>query len=77
MRAFAQRWRDHGLDIDVSDLWYHDDRNDVADYLDARGWASVGTTMKELLTANGLPLAPVAEDGTSVAENLYYTSILR
>jgi hypothetical protein len=33
--------------------------------------------MKQLLTANGLPLVPVAEDGTSVAENLYYTSILR
>ena len=76
MRAFAQRWRDHGLDIDVSDLWYHDDRNDVANYLDAKGWASVGTTMKQLLAANDLPPAPVTEDGISVAENLYYTSIL-
>jgi methyltransferase (TIGR00027 family) len=77
MRAFAQRWRDHGLDIDVSDLWYHDDRNDVAKYLDSRGWASVGSTMKQLLAANGLPPAPVTEDGISIAENLYYTSILR
>ena len=76
MRAFGQRWRDHGLDIDVSDLWYHDDRNDVANYLDAKGWASVGTTMKQLLAANDLPPAPVTEDGISVAENLYYTSIL-
>ncbi|MDT5108019.1 MAG: hypothetical protein QOI25_5532 [Mycobacterium sp.] len=76
MRAFSQRWRDHGLDIDVSDLWYHDDRNDVATYLGARGWASLGTTMQQLLAVNGLPPAPVAEDGTSVAANVYYTSIL-
>jgi O-methyltransferase involved in polyketide biosynthesis len=60
----------------VSDLWYHDDRNDVAKYLDARGWASLGTTMQQLLAMNGLPPAPVAEDGVSVAANVYYTSIL-
>ena len=37
MTAFAQRWREHGLDIDISELWYHDERNDVAKYLDRQG----------------------------------------
>ena len=57
MAAFAQQWRERGLDIDISELWYHDERNDVAEYLDARGWTSVGTTMRELLAKNGLPPA--------------------
>ena len=75
MTAFTQQWREHGLDIDISELWYHDDRNDVAKYLDARGWSSVGTTMRELLARNGLPPAPEQEDGFSVADNVYYTSM--
>lgn len=76
MRTFAQRWRDHGLDVDISDLWYHGDRNDVAKYLDARGWQSVGTTMRQLLAVNGLPPVPVRQDGLSVGDNIYYTSVL-
>jgi methyltransferase (TIGR00027 family) len=77
MRIFAQRWSDHGLDIDLSDLWYHGDRNDVADYLDARGWKSLGATMQNLLAVNGLPPVPDDEEGgASVADNVYYTSIL-
>jgi methyltransferase (TIGR00027 family) len=75
MTAFAQQWREHGLDIDIAELWYHDDRNDVAKYLDPRGWTSVGITMRELLARNGLPPAPEQEDGISVADNVYYTSM--
>jgi O-methyltransferase involved in polyketide biosynthesis len=74
--AFTQQWRDHGLDIDISELWYYDERNDVATYLDARGWASTGTTMREMLANNGLPPAPAPEHGMSVADNVYYTSTL-
>jgi methyltransferase (TIGR00027 family) len=76
MRTFTQRWRDHGLDVDISDLWYHGDRNDVAKYLDARGWQSVGTTMRQLLAVNGLPPVPDRQDGLSVGDNIYYTSVL-
>jgi O-methyltransferase involved in polyketide biosynthesis len=77
MLNFAQRWRDQGLDVDLSDLWYHGDRNDVAKYLDTRGWRSIGTTMQHLLVVNGLPPVPDDEEGgASVADNVYYTSIL-
>jgi methyltransferase (TIGR00027 family) len=75
MRAFTQRLVDHGLDIDISDLWYHGDRNDVAQYLDARGWRSVGVTMADLLAANGLPSMPHDDDEASFADNCYYTSM--
>lgn len=77
MQAFAQRWRDHGLDVDLSDLWYHEDRSDVVSYLEARGWASVGATIQQLLVVNGLSPARFTDDGASVPASVYYTSILR
>jgi O-methyltransferase involved in polyketide biosynthesis len=77
MQAFAQRWRDHGLDVDLSDLWYHEDRSDVVSYLDARGWSSVGATIQHLLMVNGLSAERFSEDGASVPASVYYTSILR
>jgi methyltransferase (TIGR00027 family) len=77
MQDFAQRWREHGLDVDLSDLWYHEDRNDVVSYLDARGWASVGATIQHLLVVNGLSAARFSEDGAAVPASVYYTSILR
>jgi len=77
MQAFAQRWRDHGLDVDLSDLWYHEERNDVVSYLDARGWASVGATIQHLLVVNGLSPEPFLEDGAPVPASVYYTSILK
>jgi methyltransferase (TIGR00027 family) len=54
MRALTERWRDHGLDLDLTDLVYLGDRNDVQNYLTTRGWATVGTATSELLIANGL-----------------------
>lgn len=76
MDAFAQRFRELGLDVDITELWYHGDRNDVAKYLDAHGWRSVGTTMGQLLAVNGLPPAPASAAGVSAADNEYWTSIL-
>ena len=74
MTAFAQQWREHGLDIDISELWYHDERNDVAKYLDARGWSQSAPRCASSWPATGCPPAPEQEDGFSVADNVYYTS---
>ena len=38
MQTLTDRWRQHGLDLDMSDLWYLGERNDVANYLDNHGW---------------------------------------
>jgi O-methyltransferase involved in polyketide biosynthesis len=73
----SQRWRDHGFDLDIWDLGYPGGRNDVAKYLDAHGWQSVGTTMAQLLAANGLPPIPQHDDEVSFADNCYYISILK
>jgi methyltransferase (TIGR00027 family) len=78
MRTITQRWRDHGFDLEMSDLGYPGDRNDVAQYLNTRGWESVGTPIAQLLAANGLPPLP-RHDGEEVtfAQACYYTSILK
>jgi methyltransferase (TIGR00027 family) len=77
MRALTQRWRDHGFDLDIWDLGYPGDRNDVAKYLDTHGWQSVGTTMAQLLAANGLLPIPQHDDEVSFADNCYYISTLK
>ena len=43
MREVTDQWRDHGFDIEMTDLWYAGDRNDVVDYLDGRGWTTSAT----------------------------------
>ena len=58
MQAATAKWRDHGFELDFSELGFEGERNDVGEYLDARGWKSVGTPMSELLVANGFPAIP-------------------
>jgi methyltransferase (TIGR00027 family) len=75
MRTYTQRWRDHGLDLDPTELRYDGERNDVATYLDSHGWRSVRTSLSQLLADNGLPPLPDNEDALFFRENYYCTSI--
>jgi methyltransferase (TIGR00027 family) len=77
MRGMNQRWRAHGLDLEIWDLSYQGQRHDVATYLQPRGWSSEGTTMVELLAANGLPTASQDSEEADFANNRYYTSTRR
>lgn len=61
MHQAVDRWREHGFDVDMTDLWYFGERNDVAQYLSAHGWTTELVTMAELYTAAGLPW-PVDDD---------------
>jgi len=75
MREASVKWREHGLDLDFSELGFHGERHEVGEYLDARGWQSVGTPMSELLVANGFPPIPQPEDGQPTMSGVvYYTS---
>jgi methyltransferase (TIGR00027 family) len=49
-------WREHGFDLDMTDLWYAGERNDVPEYLGARGWATKVIPMTELYAASGVSL---------------------
>src|SRR6202012_4347826 len=43
MRAVTDQWREHGFDVEMTDLWYPGDRNDVIEYLSTHGWATAAT----------------------------------
>jgi methyltransferase (TIGR00027 family) len=76
-QAATQRWYQHGLDVQLDDLGYHDQRNDVTTYLDNHGWRSVRTPLRQLLADNGLPVRPQADGEGSIADNYYCTATLR
>ncbi|MDT5073736.1 MAG: hypothetical protein QOH82_3056, partial [Mycobacterium sp.] len=40
MREATAKWREHGFDLDFSELGFEGERNDVGQYLDAKGWTS-------------------------------------
>src|ERR1700730_18393881 len=44
MRTVSQRWRKHGLDLDMTELVYFGDRNEAAGYLSDHGWQIGGRT---------------------------------
>jgi methyltransferase (TIGR00027 family) len=77
MRESTVKWREHGFDLDFSELGFHGERHDVGTYLDARGWTSVGTQMGDLLAANGFAPIPESDDDQPTMNGVtYFTSTL-
>lgn len=72
----VQKWYDHGLDIELDNLGYSGERNDVAGYLQGRGWSTVGTRMGQLLVENGLLLPSALEGQPLLLDNFYCTAVL-
>jgi methyltransferase (TIGR00027 family) len=75
MNEVTDGWRKHGLDMEVGDLGYPGDRNDVGDYLAVRGWLSQKTPLQELLTTNGLPGVTTGTGEAALPDNYYCASI--
>jgi methyltransferase (TIGR00027 family) len=61
MQSVGERWREHGFDLDLTELVYFGDRNEAAAYLTERGWQISGSTIRELFGAYGL--APFDDEG--------------
>jgi methyltransferase (TIGR00027 family) len=61
MHQAIDRWREHGFDVDMTDLWYVGERNDVSEYLSSHGWSTVPTMMADLYAASDRSL-PVDGD---------------
>ncbi len=72
MQSAAERWREHGYDLDWANLVYLGDRNEPAAYLAGRGWQVNGSNVNELLTANGFP----PFDGDTPFADLRYVSAI-
>jgi methyltransferase (TIGR00027 family) len=75
--TLLQSWHDHGFDVDMTDMVYLDDHNDVAEYLDTHGWETVGASTSELFLANGLdPITEHDDDRAPFAITVYVSSTL-
>lgn len=71
MKDFTDRWRAHGLDIDLNELIFLGDRADVTTYLEGHSWQTTGISSNDLLIQTGLP--PV-EDEAHAASVLYISA---
>ena len=76
MSRATAKWREHGFDLEFGELGYQGERNDVDAYLDNLGWRSDGVRMSELLAGCGLDAIPQTNDSVSVADTIYYSSVL-
>jgi methyltransferase (TIGR00027 family) len=70
----GERWRSHGFDVELADLRYDVERNDVAAYLDSHGWRTEVETLNELFAANEMPELSTAA-GNLAADTYYCTAI--
>ncbi len=78
MREATAKWREHGFDLDFSELGFEGERHDVGEYLDARGWTSVGTPMGELMARHGFDAIPEGDDARQTMNGVtYFTSTRR
>ncbi|MDM4140802.1 MULTISPECIES: class I SAM-dependent methyltransferase [Mycobacterium] len=75
LNAASEKWRRNGLDIALGDLGFPGERNDVATYLQHRGWQPVRTPLNQLLANTGLPLQST-DPNAPFAQNHYCTAVL-
>ncbi|MCV7103333.1 SAM-dependent methyltransferase [Mycobacterium palustre] len=77
MREVTEQWRRHGFDVQMSDLWYASDRNDVVEYLSGRGWATSPIGIAELAASLGLSLPAAADGQAQTLTELQYVTARR
>ncbi len=75
MNAANEKWRQNGFDLALGELGFPGERNDVASYLQGRGWQPVRTPLNQMLANNGLPLQSTDPDAP-FAKNYYCTAVL-
>ena len=69
------RWRRAGSDINLSDLFYHGERNEARDYLSSHGWHVTVASTRELYDGHGFTL-PDDELVSMMGDSGYLTAIL-
>lgn len=75
LNAASEKWRQGGFDVALGDLGFPGPRNDVAAYLQQRGWQPVRTPLNQLLANTGLPLQSTDPEAP-FAQNYYCTAVL-
>ena len=51
--AIGDRWKEHGFDVNLADLFYPGERNPVVEYLTEHGWDVTARTRPEVFAAYG------------------------
>jgi methyltransferase (TIGR00027 family) len=77
MRQSTESWRKHGFDVEMTDLWYGGDRNDVVDYLDRHGWNVTAIGAAELAAAHGFSIQTRDDDEAANFSGLSYVTATR
>jgi methyltransferase (TIGR00027 family) len=77
MREVTDRWREHGFDVEMTDLWYPGDRKDVVEYLSTHGWETTATLAAKLLAVHGLSVQPNDEEEAAMLNSLAYVTATR
>jgi O-methyltransferase involved in polyketide biosynthesis len=77
MRRVTERWRDHGFDVGMTDLWYGGDRNDVVDYLGSHGWNVAAISVADLFASQGLSVQTANDEEAAMASGLGYVTATR
>lgn len=52
-KTMGKPWRDHGFDVDLTQLFYRGERNPVVDYLAGQGWQVSASTRAEVFAGYG------------------------
>jgi methyltransferase (TIGR00027 family) len=67
-QTLTERWREHGLDLDIPALTYPGEHIDVAAHLQAHGWDTATFGLADLFDAAGLaPLDAEAQAGAAAS----------
>ena len=74
MREVTDRWREHGFDVEMTDLWYPGERNDVVDYLNSHGWQATAVNAADLFAAQGFSVHTSDEDEAAAFGSLGYVT---
>ena len=74
-QEISDRLKQYGHDIEMGELIYHGERNDVIEYLTARGWEVTAQSMRDAYAANRFEFP---EDGTiGMFADLSYVAALK
>ena len=73
-KVMAERWKERGFDLDLSDLMYHGERNAASEYLAAHGWRVSTQTRPELFAEYGREL-PTDDETSAMRKTLSVTAI--
>jgi methyltransferase (TIGR00027 family) len=71
--AISDAWREHGFDVNLTDLFFEGDRKPVVEYLSARGWQVSARTRPEVFAGYGREF-PGAEELIPLRSSLSITA---